>query len=101
MNCLSAFADDEPFLAGLYSTSVRGRIAMGPRAGRQEERGIDTPENLRPYSYPTRFPIRHRQSRKRMIVIVNIDRATAAMVGLVTTGPLAQARLLAPQQEDS
>ncbi len=36
-----------------------------------------------------------------MIVIVNIDRETAAMVGPVTTGPLAQARLLAPQQEDS
>jgi hypothetical protein len=33
-----AFADEEPLLAGLYSASVRGRIAMGPRAGRQDLR---------------------------------------------------------------
>jgi len=33
-----AFADEEPLLAGLYSASVPGRIAMGPKAGRQDLR---------------------------------------------------------------
>jgi len=35
---LDAFADEQPLLAGLYSSSVRGRIAMGPKAGRQDLR---------------------------------------------------------------
>ena len=33
-----AFADDEPLLAALYSASVRGRIALGARAGQQDLR---------------------------------------------------------------
>ena len=29
------FSEDEPLLAALYSASVRGKIAMGPRAGQR------------------------------------------------------------------
>ena len=39
-----AWADAEPLLAGLAAASVRGRVALGPRAGRAIRRSGHTPD---------------------------------------------------------